>query len=189
MPQAGIMNGLVRLRIDHRHHRLDHRTRREVLPGAGFHVLGVPGQQAFVDVALHVDRQGEPGLAVDQADQAFELGRVLDFVLRLQEDRADDAALLRQLVEQLDVGRIQRLAGQVLDVGPARAIGQHRRFADLGDALLVHLEEQQIGNLADIGLVGHALIAQHMREIPDLGDESLGVHAGSGLSISSVISN
>ena len=59
---------------------------------------------------------------------------------------------------------------------PTRPSRQHRCFADLGDALLVHLEEQQIGNLADIGLIGHALIAQHMREIPDLGDEGLRVH-------------
>ena len=61
---------------------------------------------------------------------------------------------------------------------PARAGRQERRLADQLDPLLVHLEEQQIGNLRDIGLIGDALIAQHMREVPDLGDEGFGVHVG-----------
>jgi hypothetical protein len=42
--------------------------------------------------------------------------------------------------------------------------------ADLPDTLLVHLEEKEIGYLADIGLTGDALFAKHMREIPNLGD-------------------
>jgi hypothetical protein len=46
----------------------------------------------------------------------------------------------------------------------------------LRDALLVHLEEKEIGKLADVGLIGHPLIALHMREIPNLGDEGLRVH-------------
>lgn len=104
-----IVDRLVWLRIDHLHHRLNDRARREVLAGAGFHVLRVAGQQALVDIALHVDRQAEPDLAVDEANEALQFGRVLDLVLGLQEDRADDAALLRKPVEQLRIGRVQRL--------------------------------------------------------------------------------
>jgi hypothetical protein len=44
-------------------------------------------------------------------------------------------------------------------------------------AFLVHLKEEEVRDLADIGLIGDALIAQHVREIPDLGDDALGVHA------------
>ncbi len=57
--------------------------------------------------------------------------------------------------------------------------GRERRLADQRRAFFVHLEEKEIGDLRDIGLIGDALIAQHMREIPDLGDESFGVHVGS----------
>jgi hypothetical protein len=51
------------------------------LAGAGFDVLGVLLQQALVDVGLDVDAQADPGFALDESDQAAQLGRVLDFVL------------------------------------------------------------------------------------------------------------
>ena len=84
--------------------------------------------------------------------------------------------LARQRFEQLAVFRRQRLARELLDVAPARACGQKRGLANQLDPLLVHLEEQQIGDLRNIGLVGDALVAQHMREVPDFGDEGFGVH-------------
>lgn len=39
-----------------------------------------------IDVALHVGAHGGPLGAIDHSDQTVELGRVLDFVLRLGED-------------------------------------------------------------------------------------------------------
>ena len=87
------MDRLVRLRIDHLHHCFDQWTRCEVLSRAGLHILGVPGEQAFIDVALHIDRQAKPGFAVDQTDETFEFGGALNLVLRFQKDRADDSAL------------------------------------------------------------------------------------------------
>ncbi len=62
-------------------------------PAPGFHILRIARQKPLVDVALDVHRQAEPRLAVDQPDQTFQLGGVLDLVLRLQEDRPDDPAL------------------------------------------------------------------------------------------------
>ena len=74
-------------------------------------------------------------------DEALEFGGFLDFgFLDLEKDRADDSRLARQRLEQA-VSRRQRLAGELLDVVPARARRQGRRFADQLDALLVHLEE------------------------------------------------
>ena len=178
MPQAGrARSGPGRDRRPH--DRVDQRARGEVLSCARFDVLRVARKQTLVDLALHVDRQAQPGLRVDHPDEPLELGRVLDFVLRLQKDRADDAGLARQRLQQLAVFRRERLAREFLDVFPARTGGDERRLADQLRPLLVHLEEQEIGNLRDIGLIGDALIAQHMREIPDLCDESFGVHVGS----------
>ena len=68
--------------------RSDQRTRGEVLARARLDVLGVLLQQAFVDFALDVDVEADPRFAVDQLDQALQLGRVLDFVLGLAEDDA-----------------------------------------------------------------------------------------------------
>ena len=136
------MNALARVGIDDLDDRLDQRARREILAGARFDVLGVARKQALVDLTLHIDRQAEPCLRVDKADEALELGRVLDFVLGLEEDYADDAGLARERLEQLDVFRRQRLAGQFLDVLPARTRRKERRLADQRRALLVHLEEQ-----------------------------------------------
>jgi hypothetical protein len=170
------VDGLRRIGVDDLDHRFDQCTRREILARARLYILRVAREQTFVDRALHVDGQAEPGFAVDQADEPAEPGGILDFVLRLEEDRADDSTLPRELFEQLAVRDRERLAGHVLDVAPAETGGQHRGLADLGDALLVHLEEQQIGNLRDIGLIRNALITQHMREVPDLADEGLRVH-------------
>ena len=47
----------LRLGPHHIDHRRDERARREVLPRAAFHVLGVLLQQPFVSVALHVGGQ------------------------------------------------------------------------------------------------------------------------------------
>jgi len=64
-----VVDGLFRFGIDDPDHGLDHRARREILSGARFHVLGVAGEQALIDLALDVHRQTEPGFAVDEAHQ------------------------------------------------------------------------------------------------------------------------
>jgi hypothetical protein len=45
----------------------------------------------FVEIALGVGIQPDPALGVDHLHQARQLGRVLDLVLRLEEDRAQHA--------------------------------------------------------------------------------------------------
>ncbi len=170
------MDGLFGLRIDDLDHGLDQRARGEVLAGARLDVLGVAGEQAFVDVVLDVDGEAEPGLAVDEADEAAELGGVLDLVLRLEEDGTDDAALTGEGFEQLAVGDAEFLAGEMADVGPAGVVGQQGRFAHQGDALVVHLEGEEIGDLGDIGLIGDALVTQDVGEVPELTYEGAGVH-------------
>ena len=86
-----IGDGLARLGPHAFDHRADQRARREVLSRAGFGVLGVLLQQAFVDVALDVGAHRHPLHLVDHVDQAVELGRVLNLVLRLGENLAEHA--------------------------------------------------------------------------------------------------
>ena len=90
------------------HDGLDQRARGEVLARAALGVLGVLLQQAFVDFALDVDIQADPGFAVDQVDQAAQLGRVLDLVLGLAEDDGDQAGALAQLGQDVAVVGFER---------------------------------------------------------------------------------
>jgi len=56
--------------------------------------LGRSSQQALVDFALHIDVEADPGLAVDQVNQAAQLSRILDPILGLAEDHWDEPGAL-----------------------------------------------------------------------------------------------
>jgi hypothetical protein len=84
-------DGVVDRRLDDVDDRLDECARSEVLAGAGALVRGALAQQFLVGIALDVGAGLRPVLLVDEVDdEALELGRVLDAVLGLAEDRADD---------------------------------------------------------------------------------------------------
>ena len=97
MPQAGSHTVLARLGIDHLDDGVNERARSEVLTGADLHLGSVALQQALVDGALHVHAKAEPGLLIDQLDKALQLGRIVDRILRLPEQRSEQAILARQL--------------------------------------------------------------------------------------------
>ena len=84
-------NRLHGLRAHAGHHGLDQRTRREILAGAALGVFGVLLQQTLVQIAFGVGVQADPAFRVDHLHQARELGRILNAVLRLEEDRAQHA--------------------------------------------------------------------------------------------------
>ena len=100
---GGVADGLSRLGVHDFHHGLDEGPRGEVLARAALGILGVLFQQAFVDLALGVDVQPDPGLAVDQGDQALQLGRVLDLVLRLAENGRDQAGAGAQVLQDMQI--------------------------------------------------------------------------------------
>ena len=120
MPQAGSQIVWPGCGAHHVHHGGDERARGEVLARAAFHVLGVLLQQPLVGVALHVGGEAGPLLLVDQVhDEAAELGRVLDFVLRLAEDDAEHARPLAEFLQRMAVMNLQIVAIQL-----AGALGQ-----------------------------------------------------------------
>jgi hypothetical protein len=86
----------------------DERAGGEVLAGAALHVSGVFFEQALVGVALHIGVEHRPRFLVNEVDdEAAELGRVLDLVLRLAEDGAEHPGLLSQRFENVTVVRLQ----------------------------------------------------------------------------------
>ena len=129
MPQAGSQTVSPTRGPDDLDDGLDERARREVLPGPALGVLGVLLEQALVDLALDVHVEPVPHLGVDEADEAVQLGRVLDLVLRLAEDGAEQAVLLAERRERLAVVRLEGLALARGEVGPAVALGDGRPSA------------------------------------------------------------
>ena len=97
---------------------LDERAGGEVLARAGLGILGVLFEQAFVDFALDVQVHADPGFAVDQLDQALELGGVLDAVLGFAEDGGDEARAQAELVEDFAVVVFEVGAGEAAQAGP-----------------------------------------------------------------------
>ena len=171
------MDRFPRLGIDHGHHRIDQRARREILARTRLDLLCIAFEQALIDRAFDIDAEPEPSLAVDKADKTPQLGRVLDLVLRFEKSRSDDAGAARKLFENRRITPRQLLALQVAQDRPAAILGDRRRLtldqarSDQPRPLLIHLEEQEIRDLRDVGLVRHALIPQHMGVVPDLLDE------------------
>ena len=107
------MNRFLRLGVDHRHHRIDQRAWGEILPCTRLDLLRIAFEQAFIDRAFDIDAEPEPGLAVDEPDEPPQFRRILDLVLRLQKNRADDARKARKLVEDRRIAPCQFFALQV----------------------------------------------------------------------------
>ena len=81
------------------------------MAGAAFHVLGVLLQEPFVSVAFNVGVERRPFFLVDQvSDQPAQLRRVLDFVLRLPKDDADQSRFFAELFERVTIMNLQLIA-------------------------------------------------------------------------------
>ena len=162
-----IADGLHRFRSHHFHNGLDQRARGEVLTRAAFGVLGVFLQQALVDVSLHIGIQAAPRLIVDELNDSFEFGGVLNLVLGFSEDDAQRAALPAQFVKDVAVVGFEGVAVFVNQALPVQSGGDDGRLAEWRFGLLVrHFQEQQIGQLFHIIAVTDAVIAEDVTVIP-----------------------
>ncbi len=95
----------------------------------------------------------------------------MNLVLRLEEDGAQHARLLPELVQRGQVMRLQRLAHLGRQAGPVVALG------DMGVAVvwllrvfMRQLQKQQVGELFEVIAIAHAVVAQGVAEIPDFLD-------------------
>src|ERR1017187_2066667 len=152
---------------------IDEDTRREVLAGAALGVLGVLFEQAFVDVAFHVGAESAPGFLIDEIDdQPAQVGGILDLVLSFPEDDAEDARLLAEIFERVAVVPLERQPVQFDQAGPVVIFGDGRfAFVRRAGPLVVHFEEQKIGELLDVIAIGDPVIAQQVAVVPDFVDQ------------------
>ncbi len=163
------------LRSHHLDDRPDQRSRREVLAGPGLDVLRVSLEQALVGVALHVGVEREPALPVDQVDdEAAQLCRILDPVLRLAEDDAQHPRLPAELGEDMTVMNLERVAVPLEERGPVETRGHDRRPRERRPRLLVgHLEEEQIRELLEVVAVREPVVPQDVAVAPQPLDEAV----------------
>ena len=173
----GVGDALARLGPHALDHGADQGTRREVLARPGFGVLGVLLQQPLVDVALDVGTERDPIGVVHHVNEAVELRRILNLVLRLGEDLPQHAPPRTELAQQRDVMSFKLRAPLRLQTLPVVRGGNAHVTAVRRLAVLVrHLEEYQIGELLQVVAVAHPVIAQRRAETPDLRDDRRGVH-------------
>lgn len=175
-----VADRLPRLRRHDVHHGLDQRTRREVLPCPALGILGVLLKEPLVGVPLHVGAHDRPVFLVQEVhQQAAQLGRVLELVLRPPEDQPQEPLLLPQL--------LQGVAVVVEEVVPVLLQEARPVVADWYGALLVegllrplvgHLEEEEKGELLDIVAVAHPVVPEDVAEVPEFLDDCRRGHSG-----------
>ena len=105
-------------------HRLDEDARREVLAGALLALAGCLLQQSLEGCGLDVDVEAVHSVSSIRPMSLLQVDRVGEAVLRASEDVAEDAGLLAEGAQRLDVGVEQvgaALLAQVRPVGLARA--------------------------------------------------------------------
>ncbi len=99
------------------------------MASAGFHVFRVLLEEPFVDVAFDVGVEGGPEFLVDEVgDEAFELGGVLDFVLRAAEDGAEHAGLFAEGFQRAAVVLFEGDAVEFEEAGPVVVFGDLQRL-------------------------------------------------------------
>jgi len=113
---------------------------------------------------------------VDHIDQLEELGRILDLVLALGKDLAEDALGAGELEQQFGVMRFQISATFGFQALP---VVRHRdgQFAAIGRPaeLVGHFQEQEVGELFEVVAVADTIIAQSVAEGPNLANDRGGV--------------
>ncbi len=170
---GGIDDGGSRLGTHDLDDGVDQDTRREVLAGSGLGVLGVLFEEAFVDIALYVGAERAPRFLTDEIDdEAAQMGGVLDLVLGLPEDDAEDTWLFAEVFEGVAVVSFERQAVHFHEAGPVVFFGDGGLLVVRRPGpLVVHFEEEKVGELLDVVAVGDPVIAEQVAVVPDFVDE------------------
>jgi hypothetical protein len=118
-----------------------------------------------------------------------QLGRILDLVLRLAEDDRDETRSLAETGQQVPVVAFQIVAVQPKETGPVKFGRYGTRLAEHGAVLVVHLEEQQVGELLYVVAIGHAVVAQDIAVVPEALNDCGGGGSSHGWRFSGIADN
>ena len=166
-----VLDDVFQRRLHHRHHAVDQRTRREVLAGAGFLLVGVLLQQAFVQIAQPLLPCAVPVEFVDLGDEGGERGGFLDEGTGVAEDLLHQRGAVAAEMDQGELVGFEPVRCSLgFEVVPTVAGGDLL----LGAGLLGHLEEQEIGQLGDVLVIGDPVVLEDVTEVPEFGDDVVG---------------
>ena len=161
-------------RLDEVHHGVDERPRGEVLAGSGFLLIGVLLQEAFIEIAQALFPGAVPVQFVDVVDDLFQVLRLVDVGVGIHIDLLDSVLAIRAELQQKFAVKLV-LFDPVFcrQVIPPVALGD---FA-FRPGFLGHLQEEDVGQLRDVLVIGDAVVPQDVTEIPEFLNDFGGVHA------------
>ena len=139
---------------------LDQQAGGEILTRAFLTLIGGLLQESLEGGGLDIHIQRGPFRLVDQANQFFQVNWIAEPRLRPGEDVSQEARLLTQFPQDIDVivGQIRTALGRDL-----RPVTTFRQF---DSPLIRHLDKEQIGNLLDVIPVIDPVMPQRMTESP-----------------------
>ncbi len=168
---GGVLDDVVERGLHHVNHAVDEGADGEILARAGFHLAGILFQQAFVKIAESFLAGGIPVEFTDVADERGERGGFLDEGAGVGVDFLHEAGAMAAEVDEGDFVEFQPLGGAFLfEVSPAVAFGD----LVLGAGFLCHLEEQDVGELGDVLVIGDAVVLEDVAEVPEFLDDVVG---------------
>ena len=166
-----VLDDVLQRRLHHRHHAVDQRARREVLTSAGFLFVGVLLQQTFVEITQPFLPRAVPVEFVDLGNKGGERGGFLDEGTGVTEDFLHQRGAVRAKMDQGELVGFETVRCSLgFKIVPAMASGNLL----LGAGLLGHFEEQQIGQLGNVLVVGDSVILEDVTEVPEFGDDVVG---------------
>ena len=170
---CGVLDDVFQFRFHHRDHAVDQHARGEVLACAGFLFVGVLFQQAFVKVAQAFLTGAVPIEFVDFAHQRGKRGRFFDEAAGVGEDFLHQFRAVAAQMDQQYLVELQPVwCGEIFQVVPAVFFGE----LIFGAGFLGHLEEQQIGQLGDVLVIGDAVVLEDVAQVPEFADDVVGGH-------------
>ena len=165
---GGVLDDIGQLGLHHGDHAVDERARGEVLAGTGFLFVGVLFEQPFIHVAQAFLLGGIPVELVDLGDERGECGGLFDEGTGVGEDFPRKGRAVGAEVNESDLVELQTVGRTLgLQIRPTMALGN----LVLGASLLGHFQEEEVGQLSDVLVIGDPVVLEDVAEVPELGDD------------------
>ncbi len=147
---------------------IDQHTRRKILARPGFLLAGILLQQPFVQIAQAFLLGGIPVDLVNRRHQRGQRRRLFDEGGGIGKDFLRNARTVTAQMHQHHLVEIQTVGrGHGLQIVPAITLRQ----LVLRAGFLRHLQKQQISQLGDVLVIGDAVVAQQVAQVPELGND------------------
>ena len=107
-------------------------------------------------------------MLVDKGNELLKVDGAFNAIGRFSENRADKTVLTAQNIQRLFILIMEVFSGFLEQVFPAIPIRDSRRFEEELNALAIHLQKEQIGELREIVGEAYARTGHDVGQLPDL---------------------